>query len=115
MGKLNTAQFEFMEDLGKLLCYIYQQGYTCTGAELYRTPEQAQLNAKKGIGARKSAHTNRLAIDLNLFKDGVYLQDTESHKPFGEFWKLLRIDNRWGGDFTRKDGNHYSKEFEGVM
>ena len=115
MGSLNQAQFEFMEDLAKLLNYIYAQGYTCSGAELYRTPEQAALNAKKGTGVAKSAHMQRLAIDLNLFKDGIYLQESDAHKPFGDYWKLLRIDNRWGGDFKRKDGNHYSKEYNGIM
>lgn len=114
MTALLKAQTEFMEDLSKLLAFIYTQGYQCTGAELYRTPEQAIINAKKGSGVTKSLHCKRLAIDLNLFKDGEFLQTTDAHKPFGEFWKSLRPENAWGGDFSRPDGNHYSHGFEGV-
>jgi len=52
----------------------------------------------------KSYHYTRLAIDLNLFKDGVYLTQTEDHKELGEFWES--IGGTWGGRW--KDGNHYS-------
>lgn len=46
----------------------------------------------------------RLAIDLNLFdQDGRYLQDTQSHEPFGRLWESL--GGVWGGRWA--DGNHY--------
>jgi len=48
--------------------------------------------------------TKRLAIDLNLFKDGEYLTDTEDHRFLGEFWESL--GGTWGGRWD--DGNHYS-------
>jgi hypothetical protein len=65
----------------------------------------ADLYAKQGKGIKNSLHLKRLAIDLNLFKDGAYLSDTESHRPFGEWWEAQDPLNRWGGRF--KDGNHY--------
>ena len=62
----------------------------------------------------KSLHYEGLAIDIDLFdKDNNYLSDTESHKPFGEYWKALHPDCRWGGDFRKPDGNHYSVEYQG--
>ena len=62
----------------------------------------------------------KLAIDLDLFKDGegfemgckVYLTKTEDHRKLGEFWESLHPLCRWGGRFG--DGNHYSLEHGGV-
>ena len=82
--------------VASLILYIYQSGYEATFGDAY---------AKTGH-SKNSFHYKRLAIDLNLFKDGVYLEKTEDHRPFGKYWKLL--GGTWGGDFTRKDGNHYS-------
>jgi len=50
--------------------------------------------------------------DFNLFKDGVFLQGTEDHRPLGEYWESLDPLCRWGGRFN--DGNHYSIEHEGI-
>lgn len=56
-----------------------------------------------------SLHYIGLAIDLNLFKNGEYLKDTNDHKELGEFWESL--GGSWGGRFN--DGNHYSLEHNG--
>jgi hypothetical protein len=61
------------------------------------------------VGREKSCHKIRLAQDFNLFKDGVYLSSTESHRPLGEYWES--IGGSWGGRFN--DGNHYSLEHNG--
>ena len=95
--------------LADLIRHAYEQGYELTLGEAYRTPEQAALNAASGKGIANSLHTVRLAIDLNLFKDGKWLQNTEDHKPLGEYWES--IGGAWGGRF--RDGNHYSLEHEG--
>jgi hypothetical protein len=58
-----------------------------------------------------SLHFDGLAVDIDLTKDGVYLAQTEDHKPFGEFWESLDTLCSWGGRF--KDGNHYSITFQG--
>jgi len=44
-----------------------------------------------------------MAVDLNLFKDCVYLAETEHHRELGEWWES--IGGIWGGRF--EDGNHY--------
>jgi hypothetical protein len=92
--------------LPRLLDYIHAAGYEVTGGELWRTPEQAAINAERGIGTETSLHRDRLAIDLNLFKNGVFLTSTEDHREFGEFWESLHPLCAWGGRFN--DGNHYS-------
>ena len=53
-----------------------------------------------------SFHFKKLAIDLDLFIDGVYQRSTKAHKPLGEFWVF--IGGTWGGNLRKPDGNHYS-------
>lgn len=94
---LRRKQSEFAHAVALLIIYAYQQGYEITFGEAYSYPEDEHH-------IDNSFHYKRLAIDLNLFKDGKYLSETEDHKPLGVFWKSL--GGTWGGDF--RDGNHYS-------
>jgi hypothetical protein len=103
---LGQKQRLFTKMVAELILWAYGEGYELTFGEAYRTPEQAALNAAKGKGIRKSLHCDRLAVDLNLFKDGVYLSRTEDHEPLGTFWEA--IGGTWGGRFKTPDGNHYS-------
>lgn len=107
---LRENQEAFLNDFAKLVLWCFENGYTATEGEGYRTPEQAKLNAAKSKGIVNSLHCDRLAHDINLFKGGVYISDSDGHRPVGEYWKSLDPANRWGGDFKRlKDGNHYSR------
>jgi hypothetical protein len=117
--KLSELQMIFAVNVGKLILKINEDGYSCTFGEAYRTPEQAALNAAKGIGIKNSLHCKRLAVDLNLFKDGVYCADSEAHLPFGKYWVTLNALNRWGGDWDKDgipfepretDANHYEMQ-----
>jgi hypothetical protein len=103
---LGQKQRLFARLAAVLIAHIYETGYECTLDWAYRPPEVAAMYAAQGKGAKASLHTSRLAVDLNLFKDGVYLSDTESHRPIGEWWEQQHPLCRWGGRF--KDGNHYS-------
>lgn len=38
----------------------------------------------------------------------VYQRSHEAHRPLGEFWKTISPKCTWGGDFRKKDSNHYS-------
>lgn len=109
---LGEKQRKFTQMVGKLIEFAYAEGYGLTFAEAYRTPEQAALNAKSGAGIKTSLHTQRLAVDLNLFRAGVFLTNTEHHRPLGEYWES--IGGTWGGRFKKPDGNHYSLEHNGV-
>lgn len=110
---LGEQQRRFPPLVAQLIARVYASGYEVTFGEAFRTREQAALNAQAGTGIANSLHCDRLAIDLNLFKDGKYLTDSEAWRPFGEFWKSLDPDCRWGGDFTRPDGNHFSLAYGG--
>jgi hypothetical protein len=109
---LGEKQRKFTLMVAKLIEWIYANGYEATFSEAYRTPEQARLNAAKGTGIANSLHTQRLAVDLNLFRDGVYLTKSEQYLPPGQYWESL--GGSWGGRFTSPDGNHFSLEHNGV-
>lgn len=92
--------------LAKLIDEADILGYELTIGRAYAS--EAANRADGGI--ENSNHRNRLAIDLNLFKNGRYLTSTKSHKPLGEYWES--IGGTWGGRFN--DGNHYSLEHNGI-
>lgn len=113
---LGQKQRLFTHLVSRLIAYIYEQGYEATFGEAYRHPEWAKEMARQGRGIVKSLHCERLAIDLNLFKDGKWLMLSEDHTPFGEFWESLSGDGwecAWGGRFENPDGNHYSVAHDG--
>ena len=112
---LGQKQRKFTHLIGKLILWVCEQkGWQLSFGDAYRSPEQAQLNAQKGIGVANSLHTQRLAIDLNLFIDGQYQTDSEAYRPLGEYWKSLDSEAAWGGDFSKPDGNHFSLAHNGV-
>lgn len=110
---LRATQSEFARLVGTLILHAYEVGYAVTLGDAYRDPRlHGELGVKKGYGHSKSAHKSRLAIDLNLFKDGEFLGGTEDHRPLGEWWEKQHVLARWGGRFA--DGNHYSFEVNGI-
>lgn len=113
METLRQKQSRFVRLVGLLIEYAYAHGYELTFGEAWRTPEQAALNAQSGKGISNSLHIDRLAIDFNLFSNGKFLTDSESHRQLGEYWESLAPDCVWGGRFKRPDGNHYSIRHNG--
>ena len=107
---LGEKQRLFTKLVGQLILKAYDLGYELTFGYTYRSPEE---NARIG-GHAKSNHVRKLAVDLNLFKHGEWLTNSEAHRPLGEWWVQQHELCRWGGNFTRRDGNHYSLEHEGV-
>ncbi len=94
---LREKQSKFARMIALLTQFAYQQGYEITFGDAWAKP--ADKRHRKG-----SCHYVRLAIDLNLFKDGKYLRATAAHTELGEFWESLT--GCWGGRWG--DGNHYS-------
>ena len=110
---LNTIQFEFTKLIPRLIDKAFELGYTVTLGDAFRDSRvHGAVGIKMGYGHPKSAHKQRLAIDLNLFLDGKFQQSTESHRQLGEWWEEQHPLARWGGRF--KDGNHYSFEYDGI-
>ena len=93
---LNEHQIKFTKMIALLIQYADLLGYSLTFGDAYSKVEF-------GVHSLNSKHYKRLAVDFNLFINGVYQTSTEAHKPLGQFWKL--IGGTWGGDF--QDGNHY--------
>ena len=111
---LGQLQRTFPPLVANLICKAYALGYEITFGDAYRDPRTNGIHGeKKGYSSAKSNHKLRLAIDLNLFRDGEYLTSTEDHRPLGEYWETLHPMARWGGRFN--DGNHYSLEWQGGM
>jgi hypothetical protein len=109
--KLGEKQELFAFLLPRLLDQAHALGFRVRMGECWRPPETAAAYAAQGKGIAQSVHSDKLAVDLNLFRDGQFLQDSDSHRPLGEWWETLHPLCRWGGRFG--DGNHYSLEHEG--
>lgn len=112
---LRQLQSEFAALVPRLIDKALALGFDVTLGDAYRDPRVfGAVGVKAGYGHRSSAHKQRLAIDLNLFKGGQFLADTEAHRELGEWWEKQHPQARWGGRFKTPDGNHYSLEWGGV-
>lgn len=136
---LGDKQKLFVRLYSQWLSWALAQGYEFSFGEAKRSDEQAEINAigsegretvaklvqgdfprlaltirnnGKANGIRFTAHGNQLAMDQNLFINGVYQTSTEAWRPLGEKWESLHPLCRWGGRFG--DGNHLSIEHDGV-
>lgn len=107
---LLQKQFVFASLVPRLINHALELGYTITLGEAYRSSEEAARLAKLGKGIIGSLHTLKLAIDINLFRDGIYLTDNEAHRMLGTWWETQSAGKdficNWGGHWG--DGNHYS-------
>ncbi len=104
---LRERQSEFASKVPMLINKALELGYEVTLGDAYRDPRvHGSFGERKGYGESKSFHKLRLAIDINLYKEGKYLTKTEDHKVLGEYWESL--GGTWGGKFSQADGNHYS-------
>lgn len=113
---LYEHQCIFTQNVAKLIQYIYSKGYKCTLGEVFRTREQAIINATHHVGIVNSNHCSRMAIDLNLFKDDKYITTSKEWQQFGEYWLRLNPWNEWGGQFKNTNGkiigdyNHFEMD-----
>lgn len=102
---LRARQTEFASKVPALINKAFELGYEVTLGDAYRDPRvHGNYGERKAYGEAKSFHKLRLAIDLNLFKDGKFITDETGHKQIGEWWES--IGGTWGGRFH--DPNHYS-------
>jgi hypothetical protein len=97
---LREKQSKFVIMVAKLILFAYDKGYELTFGDAFA------ISGHKNF----SNHYIRLAIDLNLFKNGIWLKTSEDHLELGEYWES--IGGTWGGRFN--DGNHYSLEHMGA-
>lgn len=108
---LKDQQVKFAKMVPSLIEKAFELGYEVTLGDAFRDPRVfGQVGTSMGYGHPKSCHKSRLAIDLNLFKDGIFITDTKGHEPLGLWWES--IGGTWGGRFD--DANHYSLEYNGM-
>jgi len=105
---LVDEQDSFLDDVSMLLRKAKELGFKRTAGELFRSEEQQAIYVKQGKSkVSHSRHQDKLAIDLNFFKDGVYLPSLGAVKardilrPLGEWWESINPKNVWGGNFDR--------------
>lgn len=78
---------------------LYTRGYEVTFGDAYRDP-------RCPYGSARTMHRRRLALDLNLFKDGEYIRDVEGWREAGELWETMHERAEWGGRWSNGDANH---------
>jgi hypothetical protein len=104
---LREQQSVFALKVADLILHAKALGYEVTLGDAFRDPRvHGESGIKRGYGTANSFHKKRLAIDLNLFKDGVFMANTQYHKELGAWWESQ--GGTWGGRFKNPDGNHYS-------
>jgi hypothetical protein len=100
MSELLDRQLKFPLMLAKLIIHAYEMGYEITLGEGYDDD---------GIGHMAgSTHYVKLAQDLNLFKNKVWLKDGTGHDKLHDYW-----DSLGGAKRIPNDLNHYSLEYQG--
>jgi hypothetical protein len=109
---LGDKQERFAWLVSALITKAHSLGFEVRLQELARTEYQAKENARLGVGVEKSAHINKLAIDIVLTQHETILEDTASYQELGEWWCDQDPDCRWGGDWD--DGGHFSVEHWGM-
>lgn len=93
--------------------YAHDNNLRVSVDEVYRPPETARLYAREGRGIVRSLHIKRLALDLNLIREGA-MCNLDDYVPLGEYWKSLDPLCCWGGDFQSRDARHFSLSYGGV-
>lgn len=90
-------------------------GAQVTFGEFHRPTWVAAEYARRGLGISTSLHTQRLAADLMLFRNGVYQTSSEAYRPLVNLW--LQIGPAFGVDaaagISFNDGNHFSCAYRG--
>jgi hypothetical protein len=105
--QLGKRQELFATLVPSLLTKAFELGFQVRIGDCFRDPRVHGAYGEDGgtYSSVNSEHKNKCAVDLNLFKDGVYLTTTADHKELGEWWDKQHTHTRWGGHYD--DANHY--------
>ena len=96
---LLTEQHVFSRHVAQLLEKAFELGFEVSLGEALRPIEMQRIYVQRGSSkTMQSSHLDKLAIDLNLFKNGV-LCTAEQIRPLGKWWEGLDPHNRWGGSW----------------
>lgn len=99
---LREKQSKFVLMVGRLIIFLYERGYEATFGDAYAIAGHSP----------NSCHYIRLAIDLNLFRDGKYLDKgilmESAFNELHDYW-----DSIGGAKRIDRDLNHFSLEHNG--
>ena len=109
---LSEKQRTFTKLVGQLLVHIYDQGDEATLGDVWRSndrlmcphaPEKShtyqellEYNGRSKISS-EGPHYMRLAVDIILWKGGVFVKAGEPYRVYGEWWE--QHGGKWGGRF----------------
>ena len=101
---LSQKQQAFTRAIVDLISYGHSLGYGFTLGDAFRADTCTH-------GHKNSTHRVRLALDLNLFIDGVYITDGnhEAWYLLHDYWDLIG-----GSQRISEDMNHFSFSHNGV-
>ncbi|MCX3264930.1 M15 family metallopeptidase domain-containing protein [Pedobacter agri] len=113
MASLNKLQFTFTRNLNKLLTVCFSSGFEVTMGEVFRTELQQQVYFKLcKTKTLDSYHLKRLAVDLHLFKDNIFLSENSAYEFLAEYWGKLDPRN-FAGYYWGWDAMHFEmREYE---
>jgi len=102
--KLSDQQFEFGRDVVLLLLFLQRNGIKYSIGECWRRRElQKALKEKGWSNTEEGGHQDKLAIDIFMWIDGIFIGYTWENRDrllfVGNFWKSLNPLNVWGGDW----------------
>ena len=94
--RLSERRRIFSRNIALLILYGHGIGLEC-----------AIDDAKRPRTNNYSLHPDGLAVDLVMYKNGVYQRNPGPYQPLGDFWLSLHQDNEWGGRWAKRDANHF--------
>ncbi len=110
---LGSEQERFTLLLAHFVIKAYELGYKIRGGDAFRDPRlHGEIGEEKGYGHKNSCHKLKLARDLYITKDGVYLigEAAETgHNELHDVW-----DSMGGAKRINHDLNHYSIGWQGM-
>jgi hypothetical protein len=101
---LVPKQQRFAVAIAKLILYADSIGLPVTFGDAYRDKRlHGAMGVKQGYGEANSCHKLRLAVDLNIIKDGKLAPESEYLK-LQAYWR----ENLGGSKTIPGDANHFS-------
>ncbi len=112
--KLSDQQAIFTKNVVCLIYYLIDAlGWKVVIGEVWRREVTQKWLFKKGwTKTLNSDHRHKLAVDLFVWIEGIFLDNAKENKEVmksaGDYWKELHPKNYWGGDYKKfVDINHF--------
>ena len=110
---LGDRQKLFAKLFGEWLVWVH----TLPGVSVALSEGYVGISAPhSGPHIKNGGHYNKLAHDVDLFVDGLYISDGNHPmwQKIGQQWEGMHSETRWGGHFSTVDSNHISIIYNGV-